>query len=157
MVYEERISRELIIYSLHKELLKNKIKFAVNRKLYDLNDIEEEAQVKILDDYKYTKLDHNLILNPKYTRYEELKELVLNSDKSSFDYLLLMNSRDMSTRSINLMKDKLKKIKNNIRVLKQLGPMKIWKNELSKLDEIVNKVQTSPKRWRAWDLDYKFN
>jgi DNA topoisomerase-2 len=156
-LYVERHQRELTIYHLHKLLLKNKIRFAENRSDYNLNDIEEEEQVKILDENKYVRLDHNLILNPGYTPISELKEIVLNGDKSNFDYLILMNSRDISKKSILSMKDRLKKIKNNIKMLANRGPMAAWKDELTKLDAIMDKVQTNPKRWNSWDTEYKFN
>lgn len=152
--YEKRIKRMDILLKLRIIEAENQIRFAENRHQYHFNDIKTNKQIAILTEEKYQKIDHALLDKPGYTAVNKLEELILNSEKSSFQYLLKMNSSDFSTEGIEHLKEYLKKCRKDKKKLyneeNKFPGAHLWLEELDILDSLVTTARE--KTWHAWEV-----
>jgi DNA topoisomerase-2 len=158
-LYIRRAERMVKLLNLEIIMIKNKIRFAESRSTYKINKISYDKQCKILGDAKFDKLDHALLARPTYEDIDTLVFKITTGKKASVKYLLNMTSIQCNDEGIASMKEKLKKVKDNIDCMNDLGGYKfkgakMWIQEIEKLDEIVKVVRE--KGWGAWDVKPKW-
>ncbi len=139
--YIKRICRAIIISKLKIIMYKNIIKFIRLRNKYSLSDILKDDQIKIIDDTKeYTRIDRNILDNPKYIKARFIKEHVLKKN-AGYMYLLKLNSLQMNKAGLKLYIDKLQEEENLLTIFqtdnKGFIGSDAWLSELSTLKEII--------------------
>ncbi len=64
-----------------------------------------------LSNRKYIKLDHIRLSSPDFIKNEDLVDVILNSPKVSYDYLLNLSDYQKSQENLNKLIDDLNKLK----------------------------------------------
>lgn len=141
-MYVVRIQREIILKTLQIKMLNNMIKFAANMKKYGISsDTTIEQIIDILKREKYDIINHTLLNNPLYTDVKDLENKIINEPWASYDYILNMNSRDVSEQENTKRMQKVIQLMRDIVELKTTDNMqpgaKIWLKELDELEETV--------------------
>lgn len=143
-LYEERIDREIILTKLRILYYKNLIRFNKIYETYGINNkTPEEKAIAILTDEKYQTFNKTILENPKYTKTEDLEDIILRGDKSSYNYLLDLSLRQLTKKHYEDRKKKLKELEEYLKELEDEDNNKyfkgsgVWLKELDALEETI--------------------
>lgn len=155
-LYKERITREVILVKLYIKYLENIIRFSRERdNLKITNKTLEDKFIEILEQNKFDKFDKGMLLNPKYCKVSDLENNILNSEKSSYNYIIDLTYRSLLKEACDERDKELEKKKQELAILEEdcceednsfIG-QKTWLSELNELEKIVNKGCE-----KGWDI-----
>lgn len=154
-LYEKRYDRETTLIQLRIKVLEIQIDFAKRRGSFKIAKISKQKQERILEDNDFIKINKTLLNNPGYTDTKELEAKIIEGKKSSFDYLLKMNSLDCNTEGIAKMVAKLDELNNEFTMMTQDADtdlfkcQTVWLKEVEILEDIIDIALE--KGWSAWD------
>lgn len=147
-LYKERIERQLILKRLYIQYLENIIRFSKERDdLKITNKTPIDKFNEILDKNKYTKFNKTLLLNPKYLPADKLKNAILESEDSNYNYIVDLTYRSMLKEACAKRDEELLKEKDELQALIDdcdeseghfIG-QKTWLRELDEAEKIINK------------------
>lgn len=153
-MYAKRIDRMIILTRLMIRYLENIIRFSENRDNYNITNKTPEIQFnKILKKNKYDTFDRALLLSPKYTHIDDLEKLILNSENSSYEYIINLTYRSLLEEACKKRSEELEAEKLKLQNLlddcetdgKKFVGRKTWLAELEILDKII--TQGVAKGW----------
>jgi len=139
--YNKRIDRHITLAQLRIKELENQIRY-IKAKL-SMSDISNEDQDKALTSLCYDRISSSLLHNPEFTKTEDLANLIMNNDLSTFDYLLNLTDRAKSKQGLAKIENKLQKEIDDLATYNQLtnNPhfrgYRLWLRELDKLEIVV--------------------
>lgn len=162
-LYTDRIDRQLILLKLYILYLKNLIRFQKERQMYGWTEkTPEDIMIEKLENEEYQIFDKELLMSPKFTQTNDLKELILRGKSASYNYLLDLRIRDLAEGACKKRMQQLKEKENDLDELKTLaGKGKfcgaaLWERELDKLEKIItNGVRTGWSNGNEDDYSYE--
>ena len=155
-LYIARVSRDIILTKLEIEMLENTQRFCINYSAYKFNNKMPESEMHaILEREKYTRFNATLLKNPKFTAVEELQSLITQG--GSYDYLCMMNFRDISAVNFDKRAAELAARRAKLEELNKPGPFlgaAVWLAELGALMSVITEgLATS---WFFGEGDYRY-
>ena len=145
-LYKERIERYVILSELKIKYLENIIRFTKEKKEMNITDKTPVDKFnKILTEAKYDKFDKTLLLSPKYLLVAQLKDSILNSSSSSYNYIIDLTYRQTLSEACE---KRLVELSNEKKTLAELQKdcdeskghftgQKAWLRELDIIEPIV--------------------
>ena len=156
-LYIARVSRDIILTELEIAMLENIQRFSSNYTAYKFNNKMPETEMwAILAREKYLKFDAHLLKNPKFTNVDELRGLILGAN-ASYDYLCLMNFREISAAYYDKRGVELEKLRARLVELNKPGPFlgaAVWLAELEAITKVITDGLASG--WFFGEGDYKY-
>ena len=140
--YTERIDRELTLMILRIRKLENVVRYVKDESLR-LQTRKLAFMNEKLSEQKYDKFNAKKLNSPKFTPTLELVSLILNSPKSSYDYLLDLSDKAKSEEKLaeyNAELEALKLAKADLEEKAAAGRFKgaaIWLSELRELRGVI--------------------
>lgn len=161
-LYQTRYNRMIILTKLRILYLENQIKFNEIYHTMKLTGKKIEQIQSIIDENEFTKFTKSPIEEPKYVDTDKLKQTYLGADgedgKADHEYLIRMNTRDLSKESNQKRIDKLEEYKAYLATLRDTGDMfegaKLWLAELSQLKEVIKKGRQT--NWKYVQQEFKW-
>jgi len=153
LYYEKRVTRQLILLRLRILMITHILYFIEHYNTYGLNTrgktrISEKEQINIIESQGvYPKFNKTVLDNPKYTSNDNLENKIFH-EKTNYNYLLTLNSLNMTDASVKKYKLQKSKYEDEIVMLKMDDPItgtvkfkgaKIWMTELIQLEKIIKK------------------
>lgn len=143
-LYSERMDRLVILSRLYIKYLENIIRFSEERdKLGIKNSTPEKEFNSILEKKKYDKFNKTLLISPKYTKVEDLENMIINGDKCSYEYIISLTYRSLLAEAnikrkeeLDLEKKKLDELLDDCQDESFKGK-KQWLKELEELEKII--------------------
>ena len=155
-LYIARVSRDIILTELEIAMLENIQRFSSNYTAYKFNNKMPETEMHaILAREKYLKFDAHLLKNPKFTNVNDLRELI--TQHASYDYLCLMNFREISAAYFDKRAAELEKLRARLVELNKPGPFlgaAVWLAELAAITKIITDGLASG--WFFGEGDYRY-
>jgi DNA topoisomerase-2 len=140
-MYFDRIDRQIIMTNLMIKYLENIIRFTEAHQKYKITTkIPINVVEKMLVDNKHDTFNYNLLMNPKYTKIEDMEKLIINNNDAgtSFDYLLRLSYRDMIKDAHIRRKATLLEYKKKLKDLQDDNGSDIFKGAKTWLKELDN-------------------
>ena len=137
-LYKKRIERQTILLEL--EILFNSevlrfIEMDSNEEI-NIDNKTKEQRDEILESFGFIKFNKTLLNNPKYTKVEEIKKMILEIN-ADYDYIDDINKRMTRKSEIIKLEEKINKLKQELEKLRNSDWKSIWLNELDILINIV--------------------
>ncbi len=158
-MYEKRFRYDQLLLELKIEKQKNIVRFIQDKKS------PSRGKKAIMESYLaqngYAKMDSTLLAKPKLTKLEDLRDLVTQSKKASYSYLLGLSDYDKSDESLEEEIMKLAKLENDLVELRKdmqdetfIGKA-TWLRELDELEKVI--LEGFKSGWAfGRDKKYKF-
>jgi DNA topoisomerase-2 len=136
-LYADRIDRQIILTNLMIKYLKNIIKFTKNHQKYNITPKTKIEDVEaLLKKNMYDTFNHTLLTNPKYTKIDEMKGLIMNGNSTTYEYLLKLTYRDMIEDACKKRKTKLAEYEKKLNDLEDDNGADIFKGAKTWLKEL---------------------
>jgi DNA topoisomerase-2 len=143
-MYEQRITRQIILCRLRIKYLTNVIRFSDEHSSYKIGPAMSREQIDtVLEENEYVKFNHTLLTSPKFTPTKDLERLILDG---KYDYLVDMRYRDLLKAACDTRKVKLKEENALLKRLRAddgsdglFAGSKTWLAELDVLEETITK------------------
>jgi DNA gyrase/topoisomerase IV subunit B len=154
-LYTERVKRFVILTRLMIKYLENIIRFSKERDNLNITNKTPEIEFNtILETAKYDKFNKTLLLNPKYTKVEDLEKMInsnsSNSNSSNFncnyEYIISLTYRSLLEEACVKRREELKSEKNKLKDLlsdckesdTEFIGQKTWLKELDELELVID-------------------
>jgi DNA topoisomerase-2 len=165
-LYEDRITRLIILTNLMIKYLQNIIRFTTERDSYGItNKTPEKKFNEILTKHKYDTFNKTLLFSPKYTAINELEQLIINNlaKDTSYEYIITLTYRQLLEEACQKRQEDLEKEEQNLRDLlddsltggSSFKGQKTWLRELDEVEKIIKHGIT--KGWSYTKNKPKFN
>ncbi len=138
-LYEDRLEREILMLRFEIIHLENVQRFVDMEKKEEINvnDIPEDEQDTTLMENKFVKINLTMLESPKYTKTEDLHDVIFG-ESASYKYILdKITKRMCSTQQIQKRDEKIKELKAELKKLEESTYKDLWLDELDKLETVV--------------------
>lgn len=159
--YAKRIERQRILYNLELIMYENIIRYIKQHTELKISTKSIAKIISILEQNNFTKLDHNIIKDPKFTPNDMIKKLATETNKCSYDYLIDLTDRKKSKESLQKYIKTYNEIENALFDLNAMATKGrfpgavLWENELTLLEKAI--IQGQRTFWKYKDHNkYKF-
>lgn len=161
-LYGVRFNRMIILTKLRIMYLENQIKFNEIYQTMKLTGKKIEQIQEIINENEFVKFTKSPIEDPKYVPTDKLKEIYLGADdesgKADHEYLIRMNTRDLSKESNQKRIDKVNEYKQYLAGLRDTGGMfegaKLWISELGQLREVIKQGRAT--QWKYKQQEFRW-
>ena len=160
-LYEDRIDRHVLLYSLMIKYLENIIRFTKNHLKYNIrSNITRDKADKILEKNKYDTFNHTLLLNPKFSDMDKLKLCIINNIDmgTSYDYIINLRYSDLLEGACKRREKELEeynyKLKNLLDDDGTDGIMKGGKTWLREIDQVESVIKDGISKGWDYGEDY---
>lgn len=135
------LERDIILKQLLVEYHKNVLRFiladAANPKEINIDkDFTDEQRDSILSEHSYKKFNKSVLMNPRYTKADELEDLVYGPD-ASYEYISDITIREKKKVEIEKLRQKIDDLETELADLAISDWQSIW---LTEIDEIEQKI-----------------
>ena len=148
--YTKRLERIRILLDaeikLHQEIIKY-IQSDLSEVINKLDDDKKANDLLVKNDYN--RYNSHLIRTPGYTSNSVLEEVIINGDKSTYDYILDLKTRDLLKSSVLKREEEIKKIMERLNVVMgyindtRFPGAELWKIEIANvLEKIKEGIRT---------------
>jgi DNA topoisomerase-2 len=140
-MYIRRVERQIVLLELKIEYYQNLIRFTKNHKKYKITEVSDEEADSVLAHHKYTMIYETKLNNPAFIKTEDLRRVIMESDKISYDYVMNLSSRKMNDKSLKNYEKNLKQCQDQLNdLLTRKEPFKgatQWLEELDILADVI--------------------
>ena len=145
-LYIARITREMIILEININLKQNTLRFIEmdsekNKKINVDKNVSDEERINILENFKFIKFNMKNYNNMKEITNDKLKDEIYN-DGAKYDYIDSITIKNKSKKSMETLKEKIKKLEDELNELKRTTWQTLW---LSEIDEFTKKLKLNLK------------
>jgi len=142
-LYSDRIDREVLLLQLHIKMLENIIRYINIYEKLNIKGKTHIVAIDILENNKFDKFNKNKLDNPKYLKTEELNNIILYGEKSTYNYLLSTTDLNRLDEAIKKRDEKLQELRRKLKELideSDKGNFRgasIWLRELDELEKVI--------------------
>jgi DNA topoisomerase-2 len=159
--YKLRVERDILLIQLEILMIENIQRFGANYLKYKFTtSMLEEQMHAILSAEKYDKFNAVLLKNPKFTQVSELHQLITvgtAESPASYDYLCLMNFRELSAKYSDARIKELTRLQEKLKELKEPAVFpgaNVWLAELAALEKVI--VEGLASKWFYGEGNYTY-
>jgi DNA topoisomerase-2 len=140
-LYKLRLVRKEILLKIIIEKEDSIIRYIKMSNQLNISSLDDDNAIIVLEKHKFPRINSSLLSSPGYTKNEELEYLILQSENASYDYILDLRERDLTTTSLQKRQANLEKHKKEYNIIinylqEQPFPgMSLWLQEIDKLIE----------------------
>jgi hypothetical protein len=139
-------------------MMEQTLKYIMARHKLQINNLKRAEQVELLEREGFVRINKTLLNSPGYTPNDRLEELILRGPDISYDYLLKLNSYDMSEETVDETKNKIESDRKYLAEMMKPDKFpgaRLWLKELDILDELVKRARRES--WLAWEVKPKWS
>lgn len=141
--YALRIARQSLLMELSLVEQDQIIRYVNESESLGVYCKSHSIQCAALAEKGFLKIDHGMLVSPKYEPTDMLRELIFNGKGASFDYLLDLSDRKKSTEALAAFIEKREKTAAELVALTAKAAegsftgAAIWLDELDRIEEVV--------------------
>lgn len=146
-MHHDYLMRDIILKDCLLDYLQNTLRFILAdgsdpKEINIDKDFTDSERDDILIKHKYVKFNKSVLVNPKYTKAEELKDLIYGSD-ATYEYISDITVREKKKTEVSKLRKRIDDLEEELARLAMTDAETMWLESIDKIEETIKEGLTT--------------